>query len=93
MRAYDLLCLMAEPLKRMSKVGIRTSDYKYIGLFQEYSELSAKGEKKEYIKASLSRRYGVSESTLIRIVKRFSQQLNVEPEKGFTHAPGRLEIL
>lgn len=87
MTAYDLLCVLAEPMKRMSEIGIRTSDCNYVGLFQEYSKLSAKGEKKEYIKAELSRRYGISESTLVRIVRRLSQELNIEPAKVFSDTP------
>lgn len=48
MEAYKVLFLIRDLAKNMSELGVKMDDYKYIGLCQEYNELTAKGEKREY---------------------------------------------
>lgn len=70
-----MLFLIRDLLKSMSEIGIKVDDYKYIGLCQEYNELVAKGHKREYARAVLSRKYSVSESTVFRIITRMNKHL------------------
>lgn len=77
MEAYKVLFLIRDLVKSMSEVGIKMDDYRYIEMCQEYSELIAKGEKKEYARAILSKKYSVSESTVFRIISRLSNPLKV----------------
>lgn len=72
MEAYKLLFLIRDLAKSMSEIGVKMDDYKYIGLCQEYNDLVAKGEKREYARAILSKKYSVSESTVFRIISRLN---------------------
>ena len=56
MEAYKVLYLIRDLAKSMSDIGIKMDDYKYIGLCQEYNELVARGNKREYARAVLSRK-------------------------------------
>ena len=75
MEAYKVLFLIRDLAKNMSELGVKMDDYKYIGLCQEYNELTAKGEKREYARAVLSKKYSVSESTVFRIITRMNKHL------------------
>lgn len=75
MEAYKVLYLIRDLAKSMSDIGIKMDDYKYIGLCQEYNDLVSKGEKREYARAVLSRKYSVSESTVFRIITRMNKHL------------------
>jgi hypothetical protein len=75
MEAYKVLFLIRDLAKRMSEIGIKMDDYRYIGLCQEFNDLIAKGEKREYARAILSRKYSVSESTVFRIISRLNKRI------------------
>lgn len=75
MEAYKMLFLIRDLMKSMSEIGIKVDGYKYIGLCQEYNELVAKGHKREYARAVLSKKYSVSESTVFRIITRMNKHL------------------
>lgn len=71
----ELLQIGAEILKMMSKSDLKTNDYKYIGLYHDYCEMRSMGYKISAIYMLLSERYGVSESTAKRIIKRLSSEV------------------
>lgn len=73
MTAFDLVFMMRDFMKRMSNFDIKMNDYKHIDMFQEYKRLEGQGAKKEYIKAELSHKYGISESTVNRIIRRLDK--------------------
>lgn len=75
MEAYKVLYLIRDLAKSMSDIGIKMDDYKYIGLCQEYNDLIARGNKREYARAVLSRKYSVSESTVFRIITRMNKPI------------------
>jgi len=75
MEAYKVLFLIRDLAKSMSEIGIKMDDYRYIGLCQEFNDLIAKGEKREYARAILSRKYSVSESTVFRIISRLNKPI------------------
>ena len=68
-----MLSLIRDLAKNMSEIGVKMDDYRYIGLCQEYNELVEKGEKREYARAILSKKYSVSESTVFRIISRLNR--------------------
>lgn len=70
-----MLFLLWDFMKSMSELGIKMDDYKYIDLCQEYNELVSKGNKREYARAVLSRKYSVSESTVFRIITRMNKSI------------------
>lgn len=70
MLAIDLVRFCAEMLKRLSECDILLDDYKRVGMCDEYCKLIDDGHKKEYAIAIVTEKYGVSESTVRRAVKR-----------------------
>ena len=73
MKAYELIEILYEGMKRMSEVGIKMEDYKHLPMYLEYNELVAKDVKKEYIKAKLARKYKMSERTVFRVIARLGE--------------------
>ena len=48
-------------------------DYRHIDMYLEFKEMLAKNEKKEYIKTSLAEKYHMSESSVVRVIRRFDK--------------------
>ena len=70
MLAIDLVRFCGEMLKRLSDCDILLDDYKRVEMCDEYNRLIKEGNKKEYAIALVTEKYGVSESTLRRALKR-----------------------
>lgn len=70
MTAFELLNFLAKPLKSLSECDIKIDDYRYIDMYLEFKQMEAKKEKKEYIKTCLASKYHISESSVVRIVRR-----------------------
>lgn len=75
--AIDLIRFSSELLKRLSEVGIKTGDYNYIEMYDNYIDLLNKYGKKNYAKRKVSEHYGISESTVNRIVSRFERSVKI----------------
>lgn len=71
MTIYEVLKFLGEILERLAKAGIKSSDYKYIKLYEDYNKARETGEKVGYIVAVLAERYEVSERTVYDVIKRF----------------------
>lgn len=74
MKAIEILKIGLEMLKVMSEFGLRTGDYKHIRMYEEYVDMRRKGEKVDYILSFLSNKYHISESTIKRVIRRFSRE-------------------
>ena len=74
MKAVEILRIGRELLKVMSYFGLKTKDYEHIQMYEEYVNMRGKGDKVDYILAHLSAKYGMSESTIKRVVKRLSKE-------------------
>ena len=75
MKGLEILQIGREMLKLMSNHDIRCTDYKHIGMCEEYAEMRKKGYKVDYILRYLSERYKLSESTIKRVIKRLLQEV------------------
>ena len=75
MKAVEFLRIASELLKTMSAFDLRRDDYLHIGLYEEYVMMRSDGEKVDYILRFLSDKYKVSESTIKRVVRRFSREV------------------
>lgn len=75
MKIAELVKISMETLKMMSKVGIKTDDWRHIEMFEEYLDMRKNCEKFRYIMAYLAEKYRISESTVKRIVKRLSGEV------------------
>lgn len=49
MTVYEVLKFLGEPLERLTKAGIKTNDYKYIKLYEDYNKARKTGEKVGYV--------------------------------------------
>lgn len=77
MEAVKFLRIGRELLKTMSSFGLRLDDYKHIEMYEEYVLMRERDEKVDYVLSVLSDKYGMSESTVKRVVKRLSREVKV----------------
>lgn len=77
MTKYEILKASASVCKVLADNGISPSDYKFIGLIEEYNRLKAEGHKYAYITFYLAKQYGVSETSVYRIVKKMQECANI----------------
>ena len=75
MKVIDFLKVGKEFLKLMSNCDIKCNDYAYIELYEDYMEMRKERHKVDYILAILSGKYKMSESTIKRIIRRFSKEV------------------
>ena len=69
-----LLAKFNEPvLKSMSNMGIKASDAKYITMFESYMNMRRMEMKVGAIYEILAEEYGISVSTVKRIIRRFKK--------------------
>ena len=74
---YTLLKLNLNQVKLMSKCGLSIDDVRYLEMFEEYLLLRREGTKKKQTMEYLAQKYIVGFSTVKRVVKRFSQMVNM----------------
>lgn len=75
MKTIDFLKIVKELMKVMSTLDLRRDDYRHIELYEEHMRMRGEGEKVDYILATLSSKYKLSESTIKRIIKRLSKEV------------------
>lgn len=64
-------------MKRLSKNDIRMEDYRHVEMLDDYKQLVDNGHKKEYVMAVLMEKYGLSESTIRRVINRLQQPVKM----------------
>ena len=57
----------------MVQNNISPSDYKYVGLVEDFRRLKSEGHKYAFIVSYLAEQYDVNESTVYRIVRRLEE--------------------
>jgi len=72
---YLLLKLNLNQVNIMSKCGLSVDDVRYIPMYEEYLSLRCSGVPKERIYQHFNSSYHVSESTVKRVIKRFSRRV------------------
>lgn len=77
MTKYEILKASASVCKALADNGISPSDYRFIGLIEEYNRLKAEGHKYAYITFYLAQQYSVSETSVYRIVKKLQENANI----------------
>lgn len=76
MKAVEFLQIGKEILRLMSCCDLRRDDYKYIGMYEEYTRLRENNEKVDYILKILSDKHNISESTVKRVIRRLSREVS-----------------
>ena len=75
MKIIELLRFNKEIRKRMSLNNIRTDDWEYVEMFNEYEQMRNAGEKITWIVSALADKYECSESSVHRIISRFKNDV------------------
>lgn len=76
MKIVEFLDICSGLLKFLCENGLKANDYKHLDLYKEYSCMRKDKMKLDYILAILSERYSLSQSTIKRIIKRLSKEVN-----------------
>lgn len=72
---YMLLKFNLNQVETMSKCGLSVDDVRYVQMYEEYLSLRREDVPKERIYQHFGSKYHVSESTVKRVIKRFSQRV------------------
>ena len=68
MKAYEILALAPNFMKTLHECGIKSEDYKWLGMYQEYRKMKGSGEKTSYAVAVLSARYRICERKVYKVI-------------------------
>lgn len=77
MTAAELVKINSISMELMSKYDIKQNDWQFIEMYDKYRSLREQGEKYCYIVASLAEKYHISESSVKRLIKRFSREVKM----------------
>lgn len=77
MNCADFIKINSKSMELMSKYGIRQEDYRFVDMYEEYAHMRRDGEKYAYIVAVLSKKYGISESSVKRLIRRLSYEVKI----------------
>ena len=73
MKVIEILKLGRKMMEMLQESCIKISDVRYIDLFDEYERMISNGDKKSYVVAFLSDKYGVSERQIYYLLKKFGE--------------------
>lgn len=74
MTLFEILNFNRELLERLTRMGFKPDDYKYIDLYKEYEQMRRQGDKVTYCVALSPCRHGVCERKIYEIVGRFKKE-------------------
>lgn len=75
MTVFEVLSFHKGLLRQLDDAGIKTEDFRFVDLFEDYKKMKQEGYKKTYIVAVLAERYTVSERTVYGVLRRLSANL------------------
>lgn len=76
MTIFEILKFNRELLERLSNIGVRLEDTRYIDLFEEFNDMVVAGEKVSYAVAVLADKYGISERKVYTILRHLRNNCN-----------------
>jgi hypothetical protein len=77
MKVADLVKFSGEMLKRLHETGISMDDYQWLQLYEEYERMKKEGNKTTWVVADLSRRFGICERKVYKVVRRFATDCRI----------------
>lgn len=77
MKVVEIFKILANPMKVMSDFGLRHEDSRHVEMYERFLSMRENCEKYAYVIASLAIQYGMSESTIKRIIRRLSEEVNI----------------
>lgn len=73
MSKYELVKLLQSVMETLDKNGISFSDARHIPMYEDWLRLKTEGHKYIYIIHYLSQQYEMSETSVYRIIRKFSE--------------------
>ena len=73
MKVIDLVKFSREMLKTLSENEVKTGDWKYVKMYEEYRHMRDMGLKYRYVIAELAATHNISRSKIERIVQKFER--------------------
>lgn len=70
MKKVELLKLLREGLKMLSKCEVMRDDYRYIGMYEEFQNMRRAGLKYREVVRLLAEEYHLGRATVERVIKR-----------------------
>ena len=77
MTCAELVKINKKLMELMSKLDIKSTDYKFVTLYEEYLSMKKECLKYWYIITHLSEKYKISESTIKRLIRKFSKEVSL----------------
>lgn len=77
MTVFEVLSFHKWLFRHRQAAGIKTEDFRFIDLYDDYRRLKREGNKKTYIVAVLAEKYGVSERTVYGVIRRLSEECRI----------------
>lgn len=77
MSIYEVLKMNESLMRMLRRNGVDASTIDYIEAYEAYQEMTAQNLKKEYVYAEISQRYGLSKSTIYRLVKHMEGEISL----------------
>ena len=76
MKVVELVKFSREMLKTLSENEVKTGDWKYVKMYEEYRHMRDMGLKYRYVIAELAATHNISRSKIERIVRRFERDVS-----------------
>jgi hypothetical protein len=76
MKVIDLVKFSREMLKTLSENEVKTGDWKYVKMYEEYRHMRDMGLKYRYVIAELAATHNISRSKIERIIRRFERDVS-----------------
>ena len=70
MKKVELLKLLHEGLKMLSKCEVMRDDYRYIGMYEEFQRMRGMGIKYREVVRMLAKDYHLGRATIERVIRR-----------------------
>ena len=75
MKGIELMKISKDVLKMVSKSDLKVKDWQHLEMYEEYCLMRTASEKFRYVIAHLAEKYRISESTVKRVIRRFSKEV------------------
>lgn len=75
MKAGEIVILAEKLMEVLSKADIKMSDWRYAGVYIDYEKAVESGEKVSAAVAGMAEKYGMSEASVWRVVRRMRKEV------------------
>lgn len=74
---YNLVKINRESLKILSNAGLNIDDWRYVPMVEQFQHMLTMDIKREFIYSMLSEEYGISVSSVKRVIRRMLKQVKM----------------